>query len=346
MITIPGLVDFRTHVDTAGENWASTSAAALAGGFTTIVADGAGQTPLTSNAVLNQSLSQAAASSKCDFAQLALATGENARELTNFFPDAAGICLYAENTAHPDLAITNMHQTNRIFSDFPPDKPILVYGNSQQIGATIFSASMHHKKIHICDVRTWDQLEVILEARNSGLQVTCDVSATTLFLSQKHIASAPAPVRAMLPQLGSEDDRLAIWHHLDAIDCFATGHHPQPEGTGSGFPALETAIRLYFYAIEGGFLTIEDVLTRCYSNPMRIFNLKPQPDTFVEIDPDLRAKIDPAAFHSVNKRSPFAGLEFPGIIQKVTLRGTVVYEHNDVLVPDGSGQAALKLRPE
>ncbi len=342
MIRIPGMIDIRTQVNAAGEDWTSTTSAALAGGFTAIVAAADGLEPVVSQGLLTASLQSAAVQAKCDYAQLMTVQGETVREINRLGAGSAGFSLFTENIQHPQLALQNMHQITRAISNAPAELPLFFHGNASQIGAAIFSAGIQQRSIHIADIRTWDQLEMVLEAKSSGANVSCDVSAITLFLSQKHYDGAPEQVRRMLPALGTEQDRQAIWHHLDAIDCFVSGHDPQPDSIFPGFPALETALNLYLYAVEGGFLSLDDLILRTVNNPQRIFRLNSQPDTFVEIDNDERKPIDPTRFHSNLKVSPFAGLEFPGSVTKVVLRGTVVFQDGEVLASAGSGMPARR----
>ena len=66
--------------------------------------------------------------------------------------------------------------------------------------------------------------------------------------------------------------------NLDLIDCFASDHSAYQQVTSedgiisAGYPGLETALALYLHAVKGGFLTLEDMIARCYSNPKRIFS--------------------------------------------------------------------------
>ena len=66
---------------------------------------------------------------------------------------------------------------------------------------------------------------------------------------------------------------------------------PAPEKDSAnpppGFPGLETALALWLTAVADGKLSLDDVVSRMSTNPARIFALPPQPDTWIEVDPDL-----------------------------------------------------------
>ena len=58
---------------------------------------------------------------------------------------------------------------------------------------------------------------------------------------------------------------------------------------------------------------------------MKIFGLRQQPDTYVEVDLDERWTIPKALPFSKAGWTPFAGMEVVGRVQRVVLRGEIVY---------------------
>jgi carbamoyl-phosphate synthase/aspartate carbamoyltransferase/dihydroorotase len=145
------------------------------------------------------------------------------------------------------------------------------------------------------------------------------------------------------PRLASPDDVQALWDNLDSIDCFATDHAPHTlaekdsDNPPPGFPGLESALPLYLTAVSQGRLTLEDIVSRCVTNPQRIFNLPEQPETFVEIDPYARWDFSAAKTFTRSGWSPFEGYPMTGRIESVTLRGRVVFESGEVIARPGSG---------
>lgn len=90
------------------------------------------------------------------------------------------------------------------------------------------------------------------------------------------------------PKLKSEENRKALWENFDIIDMIASDHAPhtleekQKKGL-PGFPGLETSLALLITAYKQGKLTLETIIQKCYKNPLKIFNLPEQEDTYIEI---------------------------------------------------------------
>jgi carbamoyl-phosphate synthase/aspartate carbamoyltransferase/dihydroorotase len=131
---------------------------------------------------------------------------------------------------------------------------------------------------------------------------------------------------------------------LDIIDCFATDHAPhtlaEKDSTNPppGFPGLETALPLLLTAVYENRLSIDDVVTRLYTNPVRIFSLHHQPDTYIEIDPEARWEVHAAESYTRCGWTPFEGWQVRGRVCRVVLRGQDVFTDGDVLSPPGSGK--------
>lgn len=356
MLTLPGLIDIQTHISAAKseqqEDWSSLTAAALAGGFTTVLVMPDAVPAITDESSLKNTLDVASDTAYCDFGQIIAATTVNARE-TEVFQDQAAAILLNSPGPEAESVLKNMHAMNRIFSNWPKEKPVCIDADAHPIGTALFTAKVHQCPVHVFNVSTTEQIELIKEAKELGGNVTCSVSPHHLFLSQKHLEKMPENMRLSFLTLGTEADRRMIWKNLSLIDCFASNHVPWPCGTiekpdspATGNPGLETALALYLYAVQGGFITMEDLVARCYTNPKRIFNLPEQLNTQVEVDDETPFKVDPDQFATRCKRSPYAEMEFHARIVRVTLRGKIVYENGKLLAKPGSGRNASGYLPK
>ena len=58
---------------------------------------------------------------------------------------------------------------------------------------------------------------------------------------------------------------------------------------------------------------------------MKIFGLRSQPNTYVEVDFDERWTIPSAMNFSKSNWTPFAGMEVVGRVRRVVLRGEIAY---------------------
>ena len=135
----------------------------------------------------------------------------------------------------------------------------------------------------------------------------------------------------MKPPLVSVYDQKKLWDNLDKIDVIATDHAPhtkeekEADPPAFGVPGLETTLPLLFDAVAKGKLTTEALVEKLATNPRRIFHLPQQKDTYVLIDFSQTFKIKGKDMFTKNKWTPFEGMSARGKIQKVVLRGKVVF---------------------
>ena len=105
MIKLPGLIDPHVHVREPGathkEDWDTATAAALAGGFTTILAMPNTRPPVTDASSLALALKAARAKARCDYAQFLGAGPDIPVEIARLAGQAAGLKMYLDQTYGP-----------------------------------------------------------------------------------------------------------------------------------------------------------------------------------------------------------------------------------------------------
>ena len=74
----------------------------------------------------------------------------------------------------------------------------------------------------------------------------------------------------------------------------------------------------------------QDIVLRLHTNPIKIFGLQEQPDTFVEVDLDEKWTIPTAMKYTKSKWTPFAGKKVQGVVRRVLLRGEVAVVDGEV----------------
>jgi len=150
------------------------------------------------------------------------------------------------------------------------------------------------------------------------------------------------------PRLATQKDVDALWENLDVIDCFATDHAPHTleekdsDNPPPGFPGLETALPLLLTAVDNGQLTIDDIVTRMYTNPKKIFSLPDQPETWIEIDEAATCEIKASEQFTRCGWTPFEGWKVKGKVRKVVLRGKTAFEDGKIMVEPGYGENIRK----
>ncbi len=75
--------------------------------------------------------------------------------------------------------------------------------------------------------------------------------------------------------------------------------------------------------------SFQDIIDKFHRNPIKIFNLPEQANTFVEVDLD-EEWIIPSKIFSKSQWTPFAGFKVKGAVHRVILRGEVVYVEGQV----------------
>ncbi|MDE5691230.1 MAG: amidohydrolase family protein, partial [Alistipes sp.] len=127
------------------------------------------------------------------------------------------------------------------------------------------------------------------------------------------------------------------------IDVIATDHAPHTAeekarglaGSAMGIVGLECAFPLlYKYLVLPGALSLERLVELMSVNPRRIFGLggglEPgQAADFTVLDLGAQYEIDPAAFRSKGRATPFAGWPVQGRAVLTVVGGQCVYDANE-----------------
>ena len=344
---LPGLIDPHVHLREPGathkEDWDSGTQAALAGGFTAILAMPNTRPPVTGCDTLEQALAAARQKAHCDYAQYLGAGAENAISAAELAPRVAGLKMYLDQTYGP-LRLDDMSDWMAHFAAWPKEYPIVAHAETRTMAAVMLLAAIYDRPLHLAHVSLREEILLIRAAKERGLKVTCEVAPHHLFLTQDDAAIIGPGRCEVRPRLASAADRAALWENLAVIDCFATDHAPHtlPEKDGDnpppGFPGLETALPLLLTAVYEGRLSLEDVVLRMSENPRRIFHLHEQPDTWIEVDPDAAWEIRAAGTLTRCAWTPFEGWKVRGRVRRVVLRGQDVYRNEKVLAPPGFGR--------
>jgi len=346
MLEFPGLIDPHVHLREPGathkEDFSSGTSAALAGGFTVVLAMPNTQPPLTDLDSMELAKSVARVNARCDFGIFLGAGAENVGSASSQANEVCGLKMYLDQTYGP-LRLDSLGVIHDHVSQWPKKRPIATHAEGTSLAAILLLANMYSKPIHICHVTRKDEITLIRAAKEKGYPVTCEVTPHHLFLSDEdvpHIGEGRSEVR---PRLATVEDQQALWENLDVIDCFATDHAPHTlaekdsDTPPPGFPGLETALGLLLNAVKEGRLTTDDLVTRMVTNPRKIFHLPEQPETKVQVDLDATWEVRAEEFHSRSAWSPFEGMKLKGKVRKVILRGELVYQDGEIYAPNGYG---------
>ena len=196
--------------------------------------------------------------------------------------------------------------------------------------------------IHLQHVSTAFGVESIRQAKARGVRVTAEASPHHLLLTEAAVEGYRTDAK-MNPPLRSEVDRLAVVEGLrdGTLDVIATDHAPHHydekerafDDAPNGVVGLETSVGLMLTHIVGkGILDLTTLVERMSTQPARAFHLPGgtlevgSPADVTVMDPSRTWTVDPQAFVSLSRNTPFGGWELRGRAVLTIVGGRIVHE--------------------
>lgn len=363
LLCLPGLIDIHTHLrdpgETHKEDFYTGTCAALAGGVTTILDMPNNKEPIIAADRLKKKQEMAAKKAVCDFGLYFGTDGKNLGEFEKAKDLVLGLKIYL-NCTTGNLLIDNELLVEKIFKTWPKEKIIIVHAEAEKVALALRLCSLYGNRIHITHVATKNDLEKIITAKKNRLPVTCDVTPHHLFLckekdnnilywtlGRESIEYNISKMIVVKPSAAYREDVEFLWDHLRDIDCIATDHAPhtveekETNDPPSGVPGLETMLPLMLTAVKQKKLMIEDLIRLTNTNPQKIFGIRQEKNTYIEVDLDYEYKIDNNKLYTKCGWSPFAGRKVYGRVQNVFIRGTKVFANGQILAKPGFGRNVL-----
>jgi dihydroorotase len=189
---------------------------------------------------------------------------------------------------------------------------------------------------------TRGSVELIRRAKERRVRVTAEVTPHHLTLTD-HACEGYDTHAKMNPPLREAADVAALRQALvdGVIDCIATDHAPHAydekdaafDDAPFGIVGLETAFGVsYTELVEGGMLTLPELINRMSTAPARAFHLPggglrigAVADLCV-LDVEHPWTVDTAQFHSKSRNSPFGGRRVTGRVRMTLVAGRVVHD--------------------
>ena len=353
-LILPGLIDPHVHLRDPGqtnkEDFYTGTCAALAGGFTTIIDMPNNRVPITTRRRLEEKIKIAKEKIVCDVGFYFGSMGDNANEFPKIINKVLGLKLYLSHTTGNFLV--DQKKLELIFTDWTTalhstkdlkQKPILVHAEDEMLGIVIKLAKKLGNKVHICHISTAQDLKQIIKAKEDGLRITCGVTPHHLFLTDQDVKRLGS-FGKMKPLLQSKKDQEFLWKNLKFIDVVESDHAPHTieEKRGDpapfGVPGLETTLPLLLTAVSEKRLKMEDIIRLCHTNPAKIFNIKTDKQTYIEVDLNSEFLILNSELHTKCAWTPFAEMKVKGKVERVFIRGKRVFENNKILAKKGCGK--------
>jgi len=372
-VVCPGFVDLRAKLREPGQEHKGTitseTRAAAAGGITTLCCPPDTKPVIDTPAVARMIQERAAASGSARVVPLgALTRGLEGQQLSEMAALLEAGCCGVSNDRRPMSNLQVMRRALEYAASFEltvfihPEVPELANGGCAHEGAvasrlglpgvpaaaeTVAIAGLLELialvgvRAHFCLVSTARGAQLIARARHDGLQVTADVSAHHLHLSEYDVLDFDDRCHLQPPLRTMRDrDSLRQWLAQDGIEAICSDHQPHEAdaklapfpSTASGLSGLETLLPLSLRLVDEGVLSLPDMIARLTDRPARILGVDAG-----RLDPGMSADIcifDPEAMWtlaansmiSMGHHSPFMGWEMKGKAVYTLLGGRVVHE--------------------
>ncbi len=354
-IVAPGFVDMHVHLREPGqthkETIATGSAAAVAGGFTSVACMPNTEPALDSPALIAEVLRLAAVVGLARVYPIAAITrGRAGKELAPYWRlrDAGAVAfsddgftvenarvlrqaaLYAQDV--PGVFISHcedgdlkgdavMNEGARSFELGLAGSPGLA--EDVVVARDILIGGDTKKPFHIAHLSTAMSAELVRFGRAQGITVTCEVTPHHLLLGDDRFGAFRADAKVN-PPLRLQRDIAALRAAVrdGTIDAFATDHAPHTREERAqllgdapvGFSGLEIAVGAYAAALPD--LPLGRFVELLSTNPARILGiaggtLALGAPADVTVFAERSWRVDAATFESLGKNTPFDGATFP-----------------------------------
>ncbi|NSL56022.1 dihydroorotase [Uliginosibacterium aquaticum] len=202
-------------------------------------------------------------------------------------------------------------------------------------------ARMTGVKLHITRISSAAALNAIERARAGGLDVTCDVAAHHLHLSDMDIGFFN-PQCYVVPPLRSQRDRSALRAGLASgkINAVCSDHTPVDDDgkqmpfaeAEPGMTGLETLLPLVIKWAQEDKVSLPDALARVTASAASIMGITKgghlgvgaRADVVI-FDAEAEQVLTREALKSQGKNTPFLGMPLPGVVKHTLVEGRVMF---------------------
>mgnify|MGYP001403230996 FL=1 len=376
LVTTPGLVDMQVFIGEPGEEYretlATASQAAAAGGVTTMIMMPDTQPVIDDAALVDYISRRARGTALVNVHPMAAITKGLDGEMMNEFGllHEAGAVAFTDGSrsvmnarimqkamsyaANFDALIMHHAIDANLVGDGVMNEGelairlglsgIAVIAETIMIERDIRLVEATGARYHVAQISSRESIDIIRQAKDRGLPVTCGVSANHLMLNQNDVENYRTFAKLM-PPLRTEEDRQALIEAIadGTIDVIVSGHNPQGEDAkrrpfgeaefGSiGVETLLAAGLTLHHEIEVPLTRLIDAMS---TTPAKLLGLSAgeltigHPADLALIDIDAPWIVDADNLHSRSRNAAIEGRKVQGKVLKTIVSGKTVFENND-----------------
>lgn len=197
--------------------------------------------------------------------------------------NASALKIYGDiTTGGNNIPVDRIPEVASMWSAEYPTKPVIMHLEDENVARVLEEISRlpngNEIKIHIAHVSSRQELEAIIQAKDRGMDVTCEVTPHHLFTNADE-GSQIGGYGCMKPSLKTPEDVQFLWDNLDYIDIIASDCAPHKTSDKEGDdPAYGVTnhtmmIQLLLGAVEEGRMTLDQFIEKTVLNPRERFNL-------------------------------------------------------------------------
>lgn len=385
LIVCPGFIDLHSHLREPGyedkETIATGTLAAARGGFTSICAMPNTNPVMDTMATIDYVKRKAQEIGHIKVFPIGCVTkGRLGKDMTNLFElaDAGAIAFSDDGNPISDSnimrqALTYLLDTNLPIIDHCEDyslaqngvmnegwvstllglKGVSAVGEENMVARNIRLAELTGGNLHIAHISTAGSLNLIKQAKENNIPITCEVTPHHLTLNEESVLGINGSnvlkiythkydTRTKVnPPLRSRLDVEAMVNGLETgiIDIIATDHAPHTQvdkqctydQAAFGISNFETALGSVLALVENGQVNLSTIINSMTYAPAQILNSKlgtlskgASADVTI-FDPKAEWVVDSDNFTSKGKNTPLAGTTLKGKVLATLVNGTFAY---------------------
>ena len=311
---VPGLIDVHVHLREPGEEGKETvltgARAAVAGGFTAVVAMPNTRPPNDSSQVTELILARARAADLCRvYPAGAISKGLEGAELAEMGELRAAGCVCFTDDGRPVMSASLMRRA--LLYARPLGVPVMAHAEDLTLSARgamnegptaarlglipiprsaevamvardLVLAEEVDGRLHLAHLSCAESVALVREARRRGVRVTCEATPHHFTLTDEAVDGYRTQAK-MNPPLRRAEDVAALRAGLadGTIDCIATDHAPHGplekevefDRAANGVVGLETAVPLALELVRAGALSPARAVALLSDGPARAFGL-------------------------------------------------------------------------
>lgn len=382
---LPGVIDTQVHFREPGlehkEDIESGSRAAICGGVTTFFEMPNTQPPTTTREALEDKLTRAEGRAWSDFAFFVGASPDNARQLgeLELLPGTPGVKIFMGSSTgsllvdDEDVLREVLRHGKRPCPVHAEDEARLrerkgLAGDRPDVGMHPFlrdpeAARLATERlirlceetgrpVHVLHVSTADELPMLLEAKQRGLPVTCEITPQHLSFEAPECYEKLGSRAQMNPPLRAKEHRQGLWlafkHGL--FDVIGSDHAPHTIEeksrpyplSPSGMPGVQTLLPVMLDWVNRGEVELAKVVRMTSEAPAHLYGIKNKGRIAEGFDADLAIidlrkefEVTPRWLQSKCGWSPFEGMRLRGYPAHTVLRGEVIVREGELIGKPG-----------